>query len=173
MHSPFPAWPFARRGRPKWRLERTEDRGEGKRKREGRKSTPKPKGEAEGLREEQQTREEDRRRPHARETGHDDQEGRHKEEEDAQHVLYTSPQDQHLSPNRMASAAEPGAATGAAATAPAPQPPSSSSGGAAASAAAAAAAGPNSEIVRGQVFTVGPRYTNLAYIGEGAYGMVV
>lgn len=28
------------------------------------------------------------------------------------------------------------------------------------------------EIVRGQVFDVGPRYTNLCYIGEGAYGMV-
>ncbi len=32
---------------------------------------------------------------------------------------------------------------------------------------------PNTEIVRGQVFEAGPRYTNLAYIGEGAYGMVV
>lgn len=32
---------------------------------------------------------------------------------------------------------------------------------------------PNAEIIRGQVFEVGPRYTNLAYIGEGAYGMVV
>jgi len=31
----------------------------------------------------------------------------------------------------------------------------------------------NVEIVRGQNFEVGPRYTNLAYIGEGAYGMVV
>ena len=30
-----------------------------------------------------------------------------------------------------------------------------------------------SESVRGQIFTVGPRYSNLAYIGEGAYGMVV
>ncbi|KAH7971985.1 hypothetical protein HPB52_004638 [Rhipicephalus sanguineus] len=29
------------------------------------------------------------------------------------------------------------------------------------------------EIARGQVFEVAPRYTNLAYIGEGAYGMVV
>lgn len=29
------------------------------------------------------------------------------------------------------------------------------------------------ETVRGQLFTVGPRYTNLQYIGEGAYGMVV
>lgn len=27
--------------------------------------------------------------------------------------------------------------------------------------------------IRGQIFEVGPRYTNLAYIGEGAYGMVV
>ena len=32
---------------------------------------------------------------------------------------------------------------------------------------------PGIEIVRGQAFDVGPRYTNLAYIGEGAYGMVV
>ena len=32
---------------------------------------------------------------------------------------------------------------------------------------------PNSETVRGQVFTVGPRYSSLQYIGEGAYGMVV
>lgn len=32
---------------------------------------------------------------------------------------------------------------------------------------------PNAELVRGQLFEVGPRYTNLAYIGEGAYGMVV
>ena len=30
-----------------------------------------------------------------------------------------------------------------------------------------------SEVVRCQAFEVGPRYTNLAYIGEGAYGMVV
>jgi len=29
------------------------------------------------------------------------------------------------------------------------------------------------EIIRGQNFECGPRYTNLAYIGEGAYGMVV
>eukprot|EP00794_Sanderia_malayensis_P008660 gene8660-9592_t len=28
------------------------------------------------------------------------------------------------------------------------------------------------ELVRGQVFDVGPRYVNLSYIGEGAYGMV-
>ncbi|MEQ2165728.1 Mitogen-activated protein kinase 1, partial [Goodea atripinnis] len=28
------------------------------------------------------------------------------------------------------------------------------------------------ETVKGQIFDVGPRYTNLAYIGEGAYGMV-
>ena len=33
-------------------------------------------------------------------------------------------------------------------------------------------AGSYPEIVRGQVFDVGPRYTNLNYIGEGAYGMV-
>ena len=32
---------------------------------------------------------------------------------------------------------------------------------------------PHSEVVRGQVFEVAPRYTSLAYIGEGAYGMVV
>lgn len=31
----------------------------------------------------------------------------------------------------------------------------------------------NVEIVRQHVFEVGPRYTNLAYIGEGAYGIVV
>ncbi|CAG0914226.1 unnamed protein product [Notodromas monacha] len=29
------------------------------------------------------------------------------------------------------------------------------------------------EVVKGQVFEVGPRYSHLAYIGEGAYGMVV
>lgn len=34
-------------------------------------------------------------------------------------------------------------------------------------------ANPNAEIIRGQVFEVGPRYTDLQYIGEGAYGMVV
>lgn len=28
------------------------------------------------------------------------------------------------------------------------------------------------EIVKGQPFDVGPRYTQLQYIGEGAYGMV-
>lgn len=32
---------------------------------------------------------------------------------------------------------------------------------------------PFAEIVRGQPFEVGPRYVNLKYIGEGAYGMVV
>lgn len=32
---------------------------------------------------------------------------------------------------------------------------------------------PNSYVIRGQVFEVGPRYTNLAHIGEGAYGVVV
>jgi len=31
---------------------------------------------------------------------------------------------------------------------------------------------PNAELVRGQIFEVGPRYTGLQYIGEGAYGMV-
>ncbi|XP_050409210.1 mitogen-activated protein kinase 1 [Patella vulgata] len=31
----------------------------------------------------------------------------------------------------------------------------------------------NYEVVRGQVFEVGPTYTKLSYIGEGAYGMVV
>ncbi|KAF4517138.1 hypothetical protein B566_EDAN006437 [Ephemera danica] len=39
--------------------------------------------------------------------------------------------------------------------------------------ASAASGNANAEIVRGQNFEVGPRYTNLAYIGEGAYGMVV
>merc|ERR1719347_1993340 len=29
------------------------------------------------------------------------------------------------------------------------------------------------QLIRGQVFSVGPRYLNLQYIGEGAYGMVV
>jgi len=29
------------------------------------------------------------------------------------------------------------------------------------------------EYVREHAFEVGPRYTNLSYIGEGAYGMVV
>lgn len=32
---------------------------------------------------------------------------------------------------------------------------------------------PNVEIVKGQLFEVGPRYCELKYIGEGAYGMVV
>lgn len=32
--------------------------------------------------------------------------------------------------------------------------------------------GPGTELVRGQAFDVGPRYSNLTYIGEGAYGMV-
>lgn len=44
---------------------------------------------------------------------------------------------------------------------------------AAASAVAPAASSVNGESIRGQMFEVGPRYTNLAYIGEGAYGMVV
>uniref|UniRef100_A0A7N5ZVU6 Mitogen-activated protein kinase n=1 Tax=Anabas testudineus TaxID=64144 RepID=A0A7N5ZVU6_ANATE len=34
------------------------------------------------------------------------------------------------------------------------------------------AGAPGSESVKGQIFDVGPRYTNLSYIGEGAYGMV-
>ena len=29
------------------------------------------------------------------------------------------------------------------------------------------------ETIRGQLFEVGPRYIDLTYIGEGAYGMVV
>lgn len=36
-----------------------------------------------------------------------------------------------------------------------------------------AAANPNAQTIRGQVFEVGPRYTDLAHIGEGAYGVVV
>lgn len=31
---------------------------------------------------------------------------------------------------------------------------------------------PPPEFVRGQTFAVGPRYSDLTYIGEGAYGMV-
>ena len=31
---------------------------------------------------------------------------------------------------------------------------------------------PPPDIVRGQAFDVGPRYSGLTYIGEGAYGMV-
>lgn len=31
----------------------------------------------------------------------------------------------------------------------------------------------NAQVIRGQIFEVGPRYINLSYIGEGAYGMVV
>uniref|UniRef100_A0AAZ3P5U7 Mitogen-activated protein kinase n=1 Tax=Oncorhynchus tshawytscha TaxID=74940 RepID=A0AAZ3P5U7_ONCTS len=42
--------------------------------------------------------------------------------------------------------------------------------------AAVSASGPNpgtgAELVRGQAFDVGPRYHNLSYIGEGAYGTV-
>ncbi|PIO59932.1 hypothetical protein TELCIR_18589, partial [Teladorsagia circumcincta] len=30
----------------------------------------------------------------------------------------------------------------------------------------------NVEEIHGQLFEVGPRYVNLSYIGEGAYGMV-
>ncbi|CRK94277.1 CLUMA_CG007792, isoform A [Clunio marinus] len=36
-----------------------------------------------------------------------------------------------------------------------------------------AATNSNAQVIRGQVFEVGPRYTNLAHIGEGAYGVVV
>ncbi|KAF3700406.1 Mitogen-activated protein kinase 3 [Channa argus] len=36
----------------------------------------------------------------------------------------------------------------------------------------AAGSKPGCESVKGQLFDVGPRYTNLTYIGEGAYGMV-
>ena len=39
-------------------------------------------------------------------------------------------------------------------------------------AAAAAAAGGLCEMVKEHPFFVGPRYTGLAYIGEGAYGVV-
>ncbi|XP_073824551.1 mitogen-activated protein kinase rl [Musca autumnalis] len=51
------------------------------------------------------------------------------------------------------------------------QQPNNGSG--AASTAATHTDNPNAEIIRGQIFEVGPRYRNLAYIGEGAYGMVV
>lgn len=47
-------------------------------------------------------------------------------------------------------------------------------GGTAAPAGATGAPGskPGLESVKGQNFDVGPRYTDLQYIGEGAYGMV-
>lgn len=47
-------------------------------------------------------------------------------------------------------------------------------GGTAAPGGATGAAGskPGLESVKGQNFDVGPRYTDLQYIGEGAYGMV-
>lgn len=38
---------------------------------------------------------------------------------------------------------------------------------------AVAAPNANAQVIRGQLFEVGPRYTNLAHIGEGAYGVVV
>ena len=38
--------------------------------------------------------------------------------------------------------------------------------------AAAEEGNPNEETIRGCVFQCGPRYTGLAFIGEGAYGMV-
>lgn len=43
----------------------------------------------------------------------------------------------------------------------------------AASTAVNATSNPNAEIIRSQIFEVGPRYRDLTYIGEGAYGMVV
>lgn len=54
---------------------------------------------------------------------------------------------------------------------------SSSAAGAGAAVAAGGANGaagskPGLESVKGQNFDVGPRYTDLHYIGEGAYGMV-
>ncbi len=54
---------------------------------------------------------------------------------------------------------------------------SSSATGAGAAVAAGGANGaagskPGLESVKGQNFDVGPRYTDLQYIGEGAYGMV-
>ncbi|KAH9516711.1 Mitogen-activated protein kinase 1, variant 3 [Dermatophagoides farinae] len=63
--------------------------------------------------------------------------------------------------------------------APPPSSSSSSSTGQSSSNSGAVAepspGGKNSvtETVRGQIFEVGPRYTSLEYIGEGAYGMVV
>jgi len=38
---------------------------------------------------------------------------------------------------------------------------------------AASIRGGTVEMIREHAFEVGPRYTGLAYIGEGAYGMVV
>lgn len=43
----------------------------------------------------------------------------------------------------------------------------------AASTAVNATSNPNAEVIRSQIFEVGPRYRDLTYIGEGAYGMVV
>lgn len=63
------------------------------------------------------------------------------------------------------------AANGGGVVAPEPAPPVPGAAAAAPPPAGPAPAG--SETVRGQLFTVGPRYNNLAYIGEGAYGMVV
>ena len=63
------------------------------------------------------------------------------------------------------------AANGGGVVAPEPAPPVAGAAAAAPPPAGPAPAG--SETVRGQLFTVGPRYNNLAYIGEGAYGMVV
>ena len=51
--------------------------------------------------------------------------------------------------------------------------PSNASSSASSNASSNAWSEPYAENDRGQVFTVGPRYTSLQYIGEGAYGMVV
>uniref|UniRef100_A0A8C4IMB3 Mitogen-activated protein kinase n=1 Tax=Dicentrarchus labrax TaxID=13489 RepID=A0A8C4IMB3_DICLA len=75
---------------------------------------------------------------------------------------------QHISARPLAAAAT--AAVGAAGS------NSAAAAGAAGTVAqeGAPAAGPKTgcESVKGQMFDVGPRYTNLSYIGEGAYGMV-
>ena len=51
--------------------------------------------------------------------------------------------------------------------------PSNASSSASSNASSNAWSEPYAENDRGQVFTVGPRYTSLQNIGEGAYGMVV
>lgn len=68
------------------------------------------------------------------------------------------------------SAAAVAAATGAAGS----NSSAAAAGGTAAPGGATGAAGskPGLESVKGQNFDVGPRYTDLQYIGEGAYGMV-
>lgn len=75
----------------------------------------------------------------------------------------------HTAPAAAAAAANAGAEAG-------PQVAGGSGAGGAAAAAepsASSSSTQNGEPIRGQMFEVGPRYTNLAYIGEGAYGMVV